>query len=317
MKDYKKIAEEKFPNLEILEIFKKDTLYIKFKCKKHGEQIRRYFDFKDTKYGCSGCGYENKKHYTKTKEQFIKEAQNIHGDKYDYSNFEYKNENSASKIFCKKHQTFFIMTPHAHIGQKQNCPICANEKKGIVKSLNRWKNIKEELNFDNYEYIDFDNVFDPLNIHKKINIKCKQCGTTFNQDLFYHIHGRGCPECGKKSYGEKIINSFLENKGLILNQTYFREKKFDDLRSGKGGNDFLRFDFYIPEKNTVIEFNGRQHYQELNTFYKTHQEFLDAMKRDQMKRDYCKSKGILELEIQSSNIKELDEILEEWYIKEK
>lgn len=36
-----------------------------------------------------------------------------------------------------------------------------------------------------------------------------------------------------------------------------------------------------------------------------------------MKRDYCKSKGILELEIQSSNIKELDEILEEWYIKGK
>ena len=50
-----------------------------------------------------------------------------------------------------------------------------------------------------------------------------------------------------------------------------RQCGVDGLRldSGKSialpeeGNDFLRFDFYIPEKNTVIEFNGRQHYQEL------------------------------------------------------
>ena len=56
MKDYKKIAEDKFPNLEIIEVFKKGTWLIRFKCKKHGEQTRRYYDFKNSKCGCSECG---------------------------------------------------------------------------------------------------------------------------------------------------------------------------------------------------------------------------------------------------------------------
>lgn len=316
MKDYKKIAEEKFPNLEIIDVFKKDTWFVKFNCKKHGEQIRRYFDFKDTKYGCSECGYENKKYYTKTKEQFVEKAKKIFGELYDYSDFEYINENTYSKVFCKKHNKFFLITAHKHIGkQKQGCPLCSNEQRGINKSINRWKNIKNELNFENYDYIDFDKNFDPTNVHKKMKIKCKICGCIFLQDLFYHIHGAGCPECGKKSYGEKIINSFLEKKGLILNKTFFREKKFKDLRSGKGSNDYLRFDFYIPERNTVIEYNGRQHYEEKRTFYKTHEEFEDAIKRDQIKRDYCKKNGILEIEIPYWENENIGIILENWFNK--
>lgn len=313
MKDYKKTVEDKFPNLEIIEVFKKDTWLIKFKCKKHGEQIRRYYDFKKSKYGCSECGLENKKYYVKEKEEFIQKAKEVHNNKYDYSLVDYKNRQTKVKIICPTHGVF-EQTPASHIGHKSECPICALEERRKNKSINRWKNIKKELDFNNYEYIDFDNTFEPTNIKKKIEIRCKKCGYAFSQNLYYHLHGNGCPECGKKSYGERVINSFLENKGLKLNETFFREKKFKDLRSGKGGNDYLRFDFYIPEKNTVIEYNGRQHYEEEKTFYKTHEEFEEAKRRDQLKKDYCKSKGIFELEIPHWESKNLSNILEEWFI---
>jgi len=42
----------------------------------------------------------------KTIEQFIKESKNIHGNKYDYSLVNYKNNRTNVKIICKKHGIF-------------------------------------------------------------------------------------------------------------------------------------------------------------------------------------------------------------------
>ena len=56
--------------------------------------------------------------------------------------------------------------------------------------------------------------------------------------------------------------SKLETKVAILlkeaNIKYEREKTYNDLKMGK-----FRYDFYLPDLNTIIEVNGQQHYYEV------------------------------------------------------
>ena len=47
----------------------------------------------------------------KTTNQFVKEAKQIHGDKYDYSLVDYKNSKTKVKIICKKCNTIFEQIP--------------------------------------------------------------------------------------------------------------------------------------------------------------------------------------------------------------
>jgi hypothetical protein len=67
-----------------------------------------------------------------------------------------------------------------------------------------------------------------------------------------------------------------------------REKKFDGCR---GVRQMLPFDFYLPNHNTLIEFDGKQHYIPVNFFgcsdkqaQKTH---LELIFNDNIKEKYC------------------------------
>lgn len=58
----------------------------------------------------------------KTKEQFIADAISVHGDKYDYSNVEYKTNATKVCIICPKHGEFW-QTPNDHL-RGRGCPVC-------------------------------------------------------------------------------------------------------------------------------------------------------------------------------------------------
>ena len=61
----------------------------------------------------------------------------------------------------------------------------------------------------------------------------------------------GC-ETNRKSFGEKKIKEFLEQKSI----NFIREKKFETCRSIKE----LPFDFYLPDHKICIEYDGELHY---------------------------------------------------------
>ena len=71
--------------------------------------------------GCPKCGNTIKR----TKEDFIREARTIHGDKYDYSKVEYINNRTKVCIICPIHGEFW-QTPINHINNKNGCPKCGN-----------------------------------------------------------------------------------------------------------------------------------------------------------------------------------------------
>ena len=60
-------------------------------------------------------------------ENFIKKANNVHKNKYDYTSSIYSLSKNPIEIFCKKHEKFFNQTPNDHLSGK-GCPDCAKEK---------------------------------------------------------------------------------------------------------------------------------------------------------------------------------------------
>lgn len=61
-----------------------------------------------------------------TTEEFIKEAKEIHGDKYDYSKTIYKKVTEKVCIICPKHGEFW-QKPNGHLSGN-GCPKCKSSK---------------------------------------------------------------------------------------------------------------------------------------------------------------------------------------------
>lgn len=49
----------------------------------------------------------------------------------------------------------------------------------------------------------------------------------------------------------------------------------------------LYLDFFVPNKRLVIETNGKQHYEFNSLYHRTRGDFLDGLKRDRRKREWC------------------------------
>lgn len=80
------------------------------------------------------------------------------------------------------------------------------------------------------------------------------------------------------TYEEKIFQI------IIRKYSVQKEKSFADLGNGK-----LRFDFYIPSKQILIEVQGEQHYKQISRYQKDRKDFLQQQERDRKKISYALS----------------------------
>ena len=109
--------------------------------------------------------------------------------------------------------------------------------------------------------------------------------------------------CGCQiSKGENKISQILTEQHI----NFETQKTFPNLLSNK--NWKMRFDFYLPELNICLEYQGIQHYDSTNKFYSK-----EGQERDNIKRDYCKNNNIKLIEI---SYLDYDKITWE-YLKEK
>ena len=93
--------------------------------------------------------------------------------------------------------------------------------------------------------------------------------------------------CGcNYSKGEAKIEECLKN----LKIKYKTQKTFSDCKSFTGA--LLRFDFYLPDYNCCIEYDGEQHFKYRETGWNTEENFKKVQIRDKIKNQYCKEKGI-------------------------
>lgn len=154
-------------------------------------------------------------------------------------------------------------------------------------SKDEFRNIVKKLT-PNIEVVD-----EEIYPSKKILCRCKSCGSVWGVWASYLLRGTACPKC-RGSIGENIILSYLEEN----NYQFIREYSFPNCKNIRQ----LRFDFYLPEYNAVIEFDGIQHfvptrfcsnYSENDTFI----EFRSIQKRDRIKNSFCKKNNIPMLRI--------------------
>ena len=163
-----------------------------------------------------------------TKEEFIKRAKLIHGNKYDYSLVNYIDSKSPVKIICPFHGIF---------EQKPN----------------------------------------------------------------NHLNKHNCPKC-KSSKGEITIRNYLLKNNIIFEE----QKRFKECKDKLP----LSYDFYLPKENLLIEYNGIQHYESVETFGGK-KKFLYQQHNDELKREFVEKSGIRLLTISYKDYNIIEKILEE------
>jgi len=181
-------------------------------CRKHGEFLQRP-DKHLQGCGCQKCGKDriaNANH--DDTESFIKKAQEVHGNRYDYSGSEYHSSKENIRIVCRQHGPFW-QNPNNHL-QGKGCPICLGHPERNDDFI---KEAKEKFG-DRYNYDQ--TVY--RNRKRKIFIGCKVHGV-FEMLPDFHLK-YGCPECKKGSEDEKFE---LKMKELIELADKVHKGKYD------------------------------------------------------------------------------------------
>lgn len=190
---------------------------------------------------------------------------------------DYKNANTPLKHKCIIHNYEFISNPHTVINSC-GCKYCGIETATQKRTTSHEDFIQKVYNVN--PYIQILNKY--INSAHKIQCKCLHCGYVWNAYPYNLLNGCGCPQC-KESKGERSIRLWLNNHNI----KYEFQKRFKDCRNKKP----LPFDFYLPEYNTCIEYDGMQHFKSVDYF--GGEKCLEALKKcDTIKNEYCKNHDI-------------------------
>lgn len=183
----------------------------------------------------------------------------------------YGGDKKNSEVYCKKCGTHYI--------KKSGCFTDKRKVSICKKCFPTQNNILKE------NYIppkDYELVESYKGMHNKIKVR-HSCGFIWEITPNNLKLGKGCPKCNKKmSKGEQKIEKWLlENKVV-----YVKQKKINIY----GHNLF--FDFYLPQLEKYIEYNGEQHYHPVN-FFGGEEKFKKQVELDNLKKIYLKNKLIV------------------------
>lgn len=266
-------------------------------CPEHGEfwQIPGNHINSTTKEGCPKCGRKKVEESRRIPLKIqLEKAKIKHGDKYDYSlnTEEFVRCSDIIKIICPIHGEFEQVL-HNHI-KGEGCYECGQMQTHDKQRLTLEEFVERANKAHNGLY-DYSKV-SYTKYNDKVEIICQKHGS-FMQTPSTHLQGAGCPKC-KRSRGEEIVSKTLTNIGIEFIEQY-RIKVDSNIR-----NECV-IDFYLPNENCFVEFNGVQHYRPIRFF--GGQEQLKVQKeRDEDVKRYCE-KNCIKLIL----ISYLDENIEE------
>ncbi|AUR95126.1 protein of unknown function DUF723 [Vibrio phage 1.201.B._10N.286.55.F1] len=219
-------------------------------CKTHGSFMQCPDKHINGKQGCNDCGNLSiGKALAFTLADFIEQANAVHGNKYDYSEVDYKLAHTKVIIKCPIHGKF-KQTPASHV-RTYGCKECGDimTGKSLAKTIDK---LIEDANLTHNNRYDYSkSVY--LGAHKKILIICPGHGE-FYQTPDAHINSRsGCPKCA--------VHGFKDNEMACA--YVLRSACGSYLKVGISNNDEERmirlkrvtpFDFDVIEKFYAIGF---------------------------------------------------------------
>ena len=264
------------------------TVPMEFRCACGNEFKKTWNKFKsDGQRTCLECSVKRAaKAQRKTYKEFEKEVCDLVGDEYVFH--EYKQANAKVKVTHKNCGNSYLATP-SHFLRGKRCPHCnggsslgedAFAKKlvalysGEIELIGNFGKMHELTTFRNTVY-DIEFSAYPTNVIQGSSL------------------GR------KISYGEHEIKTWLEEKAISFEFQFV----FPELKRRP-------FDFYIPSKNTAIEFDGEQHYRPVE-YFGGENKYNKQIKSDKQKTDYCLTNKIELIRIPYWKFDEINTILED------
>ena len=137
---------------------------------------------------------------------------------------------------------------------------------------------------------------------------------------FKRIRYRCKCDCGNETIVEScsLVTGTTISCGCIISKhnleikTYLTELNLEHVPEYvvKIDGHYMRYDFYIPSKNLIIEYDGEHHYRPVafagKSYYNAESNFERTQRYDQLKNQYCTDNGINLLRIpywEQKNIK--------------
>lgn len=192
------------------------------------------------------------------------------------------------RVKCLKCQQVYSK-PWGEFLKNPHCPFC------VGRELLNTQAVKALLPTE-YELLS-----EYSSTNEKVLVKHK-CGFIWKTKVKKLYDNFGCPHCNKKrSKGEQKITNWLMN-----NEKAFEIEHSFDWQSNKK----RRYDFYLPDYNLIIEYNGEQHYLE-NKYFKTSLE--EQQKIDTEKEKEAVTHGYNYLIIGYFDFDKIDTILNNWF----
>lgn len=213
-------------------------------------------------------------------DNFIILSKNVWRERFDYSDCEYLGTNVKVRLFDKLKNRWIEQVPKSHLKGFEVVKLTREDYRAQCDFIHEYK---YEYNLDNYKGL---NTF--------LDIICKEHGE-FKLKAVTHIYGTCCPKCDEYQF-IKFVKRFLSENNL----NYLQQHTFDYIN--------LPFDFYIPSKRTLIEFDGEQHFQPVEHFggLKSYEQLKI---NDKIKNDYCEENYINLIRIRYDQIDKIEEIL--------
>ena len=186
----------------------KERVCIICKEKGHGE----FYQTPGDHLNGSGCPKCKKitlgNRFRKTLKEFIRDAREVHGDRYNYSKVDYKNGSAEVCIICPEHGEFYRIANH-HLISSGGCPSCSPR----ISTALRFIETSKKIHRDKYDY----SKVEYKGANDKVCIVCPHHGEFF-QRAADHIKGSGCAKCSGRI--KSTTKSFVEKAKEIHGDRY-------------------------------------------------------------------------------------------------
>lgn len=256
--------------------------------------------------------------FTDVVSEFEKTDYILLSDENDY----YDAAQNTLKYMCPRHLDKGVMTISlGHLQSGRGCKYCGRESAVQLRTKSdEQTNIEcmEICNNKKFEYKGYHRENGIVYIkyicpnHKEIGIQYMRKGNMSRENII------ACPYCveSKKykfSKGEQVIKNFLD----IHDMYHIRQFSFDECKDERD----LPFDFYLPNYNVCIEFDGQHHFKPV-TFNGISKEQAiinheNTKKHDEIKNQYCKDHNIKLIRIPYYDFKSIEQILSDLLLIER
>tara|TARA_Y100000034_G_C6818797_1_gene368565 strand:- start:35 stop:1021 length:987 start_codon:yes stop_codon:yes gene_type:complete len=156
-----------------------------------------------------------------TTADFIKRANRVHGNLYDYSETQYNENDIRVKIICQIHGEF-LLTPHRHLAGN-GCPACSIEKAAedyLDRRVQDFVSRAREVHGDKYDY----GNISYKGMGQRVELSCPEHGE-FILFARHHIeNGQHCLIGQKEERRLEAEKDFINNVQNIHGDTYNYDK---------------------------------------------------------------------------------------------